>query len=401
MPSVLENINNEDNLPVVNQLDHKYDETKLRSPSVRSVDQNSATVHVLSTINSSNNSNNSSFAFTNPMKTLTNDDLKKSHQQQLYQQHNSNQVPHQLNPQQQQHPVLISTSPPNLMNHLNPNLDNVRRVQNQYQLSNLQRISSPSNLIYNSQTQVGAPGNQPPNVNVGPPNPATANVNIYQQLIKHNTMMAQFHAQATQPTAHHFAAQHILQQQHQRTQLGQQNQPMFVPAQVAPQLTQQLGPPQTLMNPSNSGQPVNSPNDFRFNQQNIAAPHLINLNKQHYVQPQTMHGPPQLGPGLQAQLGPSPQAGVPQPQSVQTPTAFYQNQNLQNVSQNKAYGYPQTHQIPQQMAPPPNQPGHVLAAQPPNPQYNYITSQQFNMMNAQNQQQLANAQNYRNQKRFI
>lgn len=226
MPSVLE-INNEDS----NQLDHKYDETKLRSPVRGSVDQTNA-VHVLSTINSSNNSNNSSsFAFPGiNMKPISNDDLKKSHQQ-LYQQHAANQMHHQSLSQHQQHPVLISTSPPNLMNHMNnPNLDSVRRVQNQYQLSNMQRISSPSNLIYNSQTQVAGQPGVPQQVPTHAQN--AANVNIYQQFANHMKNMPQ-NAQLLPQFANHFATQHILQQRNQV--IGQPPQNMQFVQQVAPQ----------------------------------------------------------------------------------------------------------------------------------------------------------------------
>lgn len=229
MPHVLE-INNDD----VNQLEHKYDETKLRSP-VRTVDQsNAAALHVLSTINSSNNSNNSS-SFAN-MKQITNDDLKKSHQP-LYQQHAAvNQMHQSLT---NQHPVLISTSPPNLMNHMNnPNLDSVRRLQNQYQLTNMQRISSPSNLIYNSQTQVAPPTTGlPPHQNVAHQN-ASANVNIYQQFANHMKNMPQ-NAQLMPQFANHFATTHILQQQ--RNQVNHQvigpqppqNMQSFVPPSVS------------------------------------------------------------------------------------------------------------------------------------------------------------------------
>lgn len=384
MPSVLE-INNEDTSS--NQIDHnKYDESKLRSSSVRSVDQ--TTAHVLSTMNSSMNSNNnSSFVFANTMKPMSSDDLKKSHQQ-MYQ-HTANQMHQQIT---QQHPVLISTSPPNLINHMN-NLDNVRRVQNQYQLSNMQRISSPSNLIYNSQTQQIAPPNAQTGLNGPLPNQNAANVNIYQQFANQmknmhqtNTMMPPHQQFAANP----FATTHILQ----RNQMGQPvNQNMNFVTQVTPQLTAQQIQNQQM---TAAGQPINQNlNDFhaRLHQAppNLAASHLM---KQHVVQapnafvqtaPPSMHSNPLAG-----QPGQGP------------PNAFYQNQNAQpKPPQATAYYGPpptshqqiqaQQHLAHQQMQ---------AAAAAPQQQFNYIQSQQFGLITPQNSQ-LANAQNYRNQKRFI
>ena len=427
MPSVLE-INNEDTSSS-SQIDHHHhhhnkfvDEThKLRSPSVRTavehskfVDQ-SVAVHALSSMNQSSNNNqnvSASFVFANSMKPLTtNDELKKTHQQ-LYQQHTASQTIHQqMSQQQQQHPVLISTSPPNLINHMN-NLDNMRRVQNQYQLSNMQRISSPSNLIYNSQAQQIQPQTAPTLANAS----AVNNVNIYQQIA--NQMKNMHHAQTNSmlpphqqfATANHFATQQHLLQQHQRQQLGQPINQQNINMNFAVHQAQ-VGPPpppthQQQLQAQIQNQQLGAPppqsqqvNDFhhRLHQ---APTQSMPLAASAHLMKHVVQSPFAGQPVVPQSLHPGANALTGQPvqnQSMQgPPNAFYQNQSLQNVQKQNAavaasyYGQmqPQQHLAQQmQQAPPPQQ-----------QQFNYMTSQQFGLINNAQNTQLSNAQNYRNQK---
>lgn len=385
MPSVLE-INNEES----SQLDlGKYDEAKMRSSFVftNAMNSNAMNSNAMNSNAMNTNAMNSNAMNSNAMKPIqSNEELKKSHQQ-LYQQHAAANQMHQQISQQQQHPVLISAacgSPPNLMSHMN-SLDSVRRVQNQqYQL---QRISSPSNLIYNT-----APTQQMV------PNATPANVNIYQQFASQmksmhqtNAMMAPHQQFAANPFA-----------------LNQSQPPMGLNPNLNMNISQNMGmagqnplsmQPQMANNlPPGAKQPnmVQIPQQPPYNAFTKQQPNMVQIPSQPpynaFVQPPSLHpaGPNPMGNAPpNAFYAPPPQSQPPPPNlnpNAQKPAAYYapathQMQAQQHLAQ----------QIQAAGGPPP----------PPQQQFNYIQSQQFNLMNQQNSQ-LANAQqNYRNQKRFI
>lgn len=160
-------------------------------------------------------------------------------------------------------------------------------------------------------------------------------------------------------------------------------------------------PPQLTNAPPNSNIQSAPPQNMQFvqpgqvnlHQQNHLASHLI---KQHVVQ---------AAPNAFYQN----QSVAPQQQSTIQPNmnTFYQNLPPPPPNAQKpTYGPPPPHQQMQQ-----HHLGQQIGAQvapqhvqaPGQQQFNYHLqpSQQFNLMNAQNSQLAANAQNYRNQKRFI
>jgi hypothetical protein len=256
-------------------------------------------------------------------------------QQQQQQQHVSNhnqQHHHHSHSQPQAQPnqsMLVSSSPPNLLNHLGAgpgSMDNRRSFAvNQFSsMTNVPRIASPSGMLYNANTNQPQAPNQGPPPNPSMSNPAAhaaaaaAHASMYQQFANQikgisqqalpNAMMAQFAAAAAaqQHHSHQYAAasHHAALLQQQRGQpLFQQPTGQMNASNASSASAGQQMPPNAAQSQSSQNAPTP---DYRLHQQSMAASHLL---KQHFVQAQQ----------LQAAVAAAAAAGCPQPGANQQP----------------------------------------------------------------------------------
>ncbi|RWS14398.1 protein PRRC2C-like isoform X7 [Dinothrombium tinctorium] len=280
MPAVLEN-NNEECTSSSETLTNKYDNSKTKQATI-----NTETSNTLTSLASVHTAMTSAHTWGGNVRhaPVTSQDANKM-KPHSYSQPMNNQLPQSL---------LFSSSPPNIANPMTSPLDGLRQIPN-YHVTGLPPISSPPNLIYNTQTQMT--NSAPPNI-----------YSLAHPFKNFPQMMAQIvSAQAAPSPAY---PQHLMS--HQSNTLGQQN--IYVPQPTQPAVNQTAAD-RFRMNP--------------VHQQNLAASHLLKTPYVHQPSTQPVQGLHRI--------------------PVATSNAFYSNQGQTNAAayfqqagstlQQQQYGY--------------------------------------------------------------